>query len=278
MKKSLVCLLSMAIRGVCFAGDAVSGMNGEAGVSAGSMNGFAGKNVMGSFSVPLGTNFGFQADALYTDVSHDEFYGMGAHLFWRDSEKGLLGFTAGGIHEESVDTYAGGVEGESYLGNFTLGAQGGVARIDYHVGAVPYIDTDKTDYYATAKVGFYPIDNLLLSLSCTRVFDNMLALGMIEYQTPLNGVSLFADLAQGDNNYDHALVGVRYYFGTQKSLKLRHRQDDPPNVLNSILYNIGTYGAEANHKGSEYYATSGGSGGGDEYRVGTDWGDVTPIR
>jgi hypothetical protein len=267
MKKTATVLLSMAVTGVCFAGDAVSGINGDAGVSVGSMNGDAGKNLTGSFSVPLGTNFGFQADTLYTDVSQRDFYGLGAHLFWRDSEKGLLGLTAGGIREnDTLDSWAGGAEGEYYLRKFTFGAQGGIANIDYKGGPLPFIETDETDYYASTKVGFYPIDNLCLSLSYTRVFDNGLVQAQAEYQTPLDGVSLFTDLAQGDNDYDHALVGLRYYFGKQKSLILRHRQDDPPNVLNSILYNIGTYGAEVNRKGEEYDAAhsttdSGGSSG-----------------
>lgn len=292
MKKRFVILLLVAIREVCAAGGAVSGPNGKVDVAGGSMDGNAGRNLAGSFSIPLGTNFGFQVDALYTDVSQRDFYGMGAHLFWRDSEKGLLGLTGGGIRENDVmDSWTGGVEGEYYLEKITFGARSGIANIDYNMGPLPFIETDETDYYVSAEVGFYPVDNLLLSLSCTRVFDNGVVQGQVEYQTPLNGVSLFADIAQGDNNYDHALIGLRCYFGKAKSLKLRHRQDDPPNILNSIMYNVGTYGAEFNREGAEYDAANGTSGsgggdygcvttvigGGDEYGVGVWWGDATPI-
>jgi hypothetical protein len=266
MKKNVSVLLSMAISSVCFAGEAVSGPNGDVGFSAGNMDGSNGRNFMGSFSVPVGSNFGLQVDALFTDVSARDFYGMGAHLFWRDSEKGLIGLTGGEVREnDTLDSWEGGVESEYYLGRVTLGAQGGIANIDYNCGSLPFIETDETDYYASTKVGFYPIDDLCLSLSYTRVFDNGLVQAQVEYQTPLDGVSLFTDLAQGDNNYDHALVGLRYYFGKEKSLILRHRQDDPPNVLNSILYNIGTYGAEFNRQAEEYIADhfgTGGSGGG----------------
>lgn len=260
MKKMIIVpLLLLGVAG--YAGEAVSGANGKVGFSAGNMNGFDGKNVTGSFAVPLGTNFGFQVDALYTDVSKNDFYGIGAHLFWRDSEKGLLGLTAGAIRENDVlDSWAAGVEGEYYLGNVTVSALGGFANIDYRGSPAPFIETDETDYYVSAEIGFYPMDDLLLSLSYSRAFDNGMVQGQLEYQTPLNGISFFADIAQGDNNYDHALVGLRYYFGQEKSLKLRHRQDDPPNILHIVMNTLGSYGAEFNRNAADYYAESGTSG------------------
>jgi hypothetical protein len=259
-------LLMLAVGSGCYAGEAVSGLNGKAAVSSGSLDGNSGNIFEGSFAFPLGKNFGFQADTFYMDVSERDFYGAGAHLFWRDSEKGLLGITAAGIRENEVlDSWAGGFEGEYYLNHFTLFAQTGMINIDYAVGPLPFIETDATGYYAIVGAGFYPVDNLCLSCSYTHVFDNGLFQGEIEWQTPMNGLSLFARLARGDNDYDHALAGVRYYFGKQKSLKLRHREDDPPNVLNSMMTHIGTYGAEFNRKADEFFAGNNipaGSGGG----------------
>jgi len=254
LNKLFVVFLSVSLGGICFAGDAVSAPNGKMGVSTGSMDSHARKNFMGSFTVPLGTNFGFQADVLYNDVAETEFYGAGAHLFWRDSDFGLMGITLGGIHGDNVDSWSAGLEGEYYLGNCTLGARGGIAGLDLAFGPVPFFDTDQEEYYAAAEAGFYPVDDLLLSVSHTYVFGNGLTQGKLEYQTPLNGVSFFVDIGQGENNYDHALVGLQWYFGGgDKSLKSRHRQDDPANMLNSILYNIGTSAAEFNSNAKEYY-------------------------
>ena len=254
INKLVVGLLSVGFCCGCFAGEAVSGPNGKVDFSTGNMDGNSGNNFMGSFAFPLGTNFGFQVDALFTDVADRDFYGTGAHLFWRDSEKGFFGIVAGGVHEEYLESWAGGLEGELYLGDFTLGAQGGVANMDYDLGALPFFNTDQTEYYAIADVGFYPTDNLLLSLSHTRAFGNGMTQAQVEYQTPLAGVSLFADVGQGEYNYDHALVGIRYYFGAkEKSLKCRHRQDDPQNMLNAILYNVGTSSAEFGSKMEEFY-------------------------
>ncbi len=269
MKKFIVACLFAGVCFHCFAGAAVSGPNGKVSVLTGSLDGYTEKSFMGSFTVPLGTNFGFQADLLYSDIDDTDLYGAGAHLFWRDSDKGLLGITLGGIRQEYVDAWSAGLEGEYYLGNFTLGARGGFAALDFAGGPFPFFDTDQDDYYAAAEAGFYPIDNLLLSLSHTRSFGNGLTQGKLEYQTPLNGVSLYVDVAQGDNNYDHALVGLRYYFGEKdKSLKSRHRQDDPSNMLNPILYHIGTSVAEFSNKREKYYhrlfddsLRGGGSGG-----------------
>ena len=42
---------------------------------------------------------------------------------------------------------------------------------------------------------------------------------------------MFANASTGDNDYNHAIGGIRYYFGKQKSLIERHRKDDPPNLL-----------------------------------------------
>jgi hypothetical protein len=266
MNKWLSVLLTLFLGSICYAGDAVSELNGKAGISAGNMDGDAGRNLSGSVAVPLGTNFGFQADGFYTDVSDRDFYGIGAHLFWRDSEKGLLGLTAGGIRENNIlDSWAGGFEGEYYLNDFTIFAQAGMMNINYAVGPLPFIETDETGCYATAGAGFYPIDNLYLSCSYTHALDNGLVQEEIEWQTPMDGLSLFANLAQGENDYDHALAGIRYYFGKQKSLKLRHREDDPPNILSSMMDHIGTYGAEFNQQAGKFLAennisASGGGG------------------
>lgn len=54
----------------------------------------------------------------------------------------------------------------------------------------------------------------------------------VEYQTPIDGLSLFASLATGQHDYNHAFIGPRFYFGGRhKSLIRRRREDDPANHL-----------------------------------------------
>ena len=245
-------LVFLGWAGLAVAGDAVSDLNGKMAFSYGDMDSNRGKNISGSISMPVSTNFGLQADGLYTHVSGRDFYGTGLQLFWRDSEKGLLGVSLAGIHEDVMDSYMGGVMGEYYLDSFTLGLNAGMAKIEYDIGAVPFISTDETKPYAGGSIGYYPMDNLLLEASYTYAFDNHLFQCKVEYQTPVSGLSFFADLAKGEHDYDETLFGIRYYFGKKKSLKQRHREDDPQNIVGSVLANIGTYGAEYNQKARDY--------------------------
>ncbi len=227
-----------------FAGSAVSDINGKLDINHGSMESSDGTNATGSISLPLTDSIGFQADGLYTHVSSENFYGMGTHLFWRHSSTGLLGLVLAGVTSDDVYCLQGGLEGEYYWNRFTFGLQGGIAKIKYDGGSLPFMDTNETKGYAGALAGFYPIENLLMSVEYRYAFDNSLFKGNVEYQTPVDGLSAFAEFARGENDYDHNLFGLRYYFGKRKSLQQRHREDDPENITGTVLHSIGTYGAE----------------------------------
>ena len=111
MKKLLAVSALIGFGVVAHAGEAVSGLNGKAGFFSGNMDGDNGNNLEGSLSFPLSSSFGVQVDGFYSDVVDSDYYGMGAHLFWRNSEKGLFGVTAGAIREnEILDSWAGGAE------------------------------------------------------------------------------------------------------------------------------------------------------------------------
>lgn len=150
--------------GSALAGDAVSELNSKLAFSFGDMDSNSGKNVTGSISAPLSKNFGLQLDGLYTHVSKRDFYGAGAQIFWRDSEKGLLGASFAGITEEDMHSLTGGLIGEYYLRIFTFGLNAGYAKIKYDT-PVPFIATDKTEPYVGGSLGFYPIDNLFIDFA-----------------------------------------------------------------------------------------------------------------
>ncbi|MEN6333269.1 MAG: hypothetical protein ABFE01_03355 [Phycisphaerales bacterium] len=236
---------------VATAGEAVSGLNGKIAYSGGSMEGDCGQNGTGSVSLPLGDNFGLQADGLYTNVSDRDFYGAGGHLFWRDWDKGLLGVTGATLQEDEISAGLVAAETECYLSRFTLAAGAGVATIDYDE-SVPFIDSDPTNFYGSLGLRYYPLDDLMLAGSYVYVFDNSLVLGELEYQTPIHGLTFFAEFAGGENDYEHALFGVQFYLGKSKTLIRRHREDDPPSIVRQALYAVGTYGAEYNKKGRNY--------------------------
>lgn len=85
--------------------------------------------------------------------------------------------------------------------------------------------------YGSLNLTWYANDNLALDVGASKAdkFDRQ-HLG-VEYQTHVKGLALFADAAQGDNGYDHVMGGLTYYFGGNKTLKQRHREDDPKNLL-----------------------------------------------
>lgn len=232
---------------------AVSELNGKLDYAGGWMDSAEGHNVSGSISFPLTHQFGFQADALYSRITDLDFYGGAGHLFWRDPDIGLVGLTGGYLYRSGVDTFQIGAEGEYYLDRFTFGCFAGAGSIKY-ANTAPFIDTSPTRFVGQVSAGFYPIDDLLVSASYTTAFRDNLVKGDLEYQTPISGLTLTAEAAYGDNGYDHLLFGIRYYFGGKKTLRDRHRQDDPHGLMQQILHGLGLYGAEYNRAGRRYAA------------------------
>ena len=247
---------------------AVSEINGKLDYSGGNMNSAEGHNFSGSITLPVAKQFGFQADALYSRISGADFFGGAGHFFWRNPDLGLLGLTGGYLHRDGVETFQFGAEAEAYWKRFTFGFFGGAGSIKYSQ-TVPFIDTNPTRFVGRLSASYYPVDNLRVGVSFTTAFRDNLAKGEIEYQTPINGLALTGEVAKGNNGYDHLLFGVRYYFGGNKTLRNRQRQDDPPGLMPQILHSLGVYGAEYNRKGNAYVAAhpisnpgSGNSGGG----------------
>ena len=243
---------------------AVSEVNGKIGYAGGSLDSSDGHNFDGSITVPISRQFGFQADAQYSRISGLDFYGGAGHLFWRNPEIGLIGLTGGYLGRSGVNTFQAGAEGEYYLGRLTFGMFAGIGSINYG-NAAPFIDTNPTRFVGRVSVDWYAWDNLRLGISYTTAFRDNLVKGELEYQTPIRGVALTAEVAAGDNNYDHWLLGIRYYFGGKKSLRERQRGDDPRSLMPQILHGLGVYGAEYNRKGKDYVMAHPSSGNSDNF-------------
>ena len=81
----------------------------------------------------------------------------------------------------------------------------------------------------------------------------------MEWQTPVDGLAVFADGGVGENGYAHLLGGVRVYFGGSKPLKERHRQDDPSNINTTFIGT--TSGGSTNTDEAPADSGEGGTGG-----------------
>ena len=196
--------------------------------------------LMGSWTMPLGHEYGVQLDGLLGRRDGALKGGAGVHLFWRDPGRGALGITGSWVGWDAdrqqggyTDMFRVGGAGELYSDRLTLAGQ---------VGA-QLSDNIDNGFYGRADLKWYPTPNLALKLGgeYNKLVRGFGRLGL-EYQpgiAAMPGLVLFADAAAGDNGYYKAFVGLRVYFGSVKSLKDRHRRDDPENTLAASAAQLG---------------------------------------
>lgn len=217
---------------------AVSAVNGKIDFHYGSVNDTYTRGVGGALSLPVGKSFGVQIDGLYARAAESDIYGYGAHFFTRRPSKGLLGLAAGGLNSTDFTDFVVGVEGEYYLDKITLGAFVGYNHFDNHFPQ-PLLGgrlASETNFVAArVYAAIYPIDDLVIRIGYENRFERNFYTAHLEYQTPIAGLALFADGALGDASFYSLVGGIRYYFGAPKSLKARHRQDDPQSLPGANL-------------------------------------------
>jgi hypothetical protein len=194
----------------------------------GNVDGETAKAFAGSVTFPVGMSYGIQIDGLGGEVNPDEVYGAGVHAFWRDSNVGLLGLTGSSAETYDTEVRRVGIEGEYYANRGTLSAYLGHQAGD--------IDTSG---YAGFIAGYYFCDDLLCSVGLHQS-DGFLSYNLgAEYQTSAPGLSVYANLTMGEDDYEHVFFGLRYYFGAEdKTLIRRHREDDPFNMVFLSLVRI----------------------------------------
>jgi hypothetical protein len=201
--------------------------------------------VTGSATIPLGHQYGLQVDAIGGKWSSDKFYGTGAHLFWRDPNRAMLGMYGSWLHldrgvwpalnrSSGIDAATVMAQAEYYLNNVTLRGMAGWEGGDIDSRFTSRVDVS---YYMTPDLQLgighrYAGGNNALALKA-----EWLAPQPINFTSTGGGarVSLFAEARIGENSYTGAWGGLRLYFGPSKTLIDKHRRDDPvddPNVDN----------------------------------------------
>ena len=203
---------------------AVSEFNAKAGLSGGTLDSMSVYIADGTFTTPLTHSLGLQIDGLGGLMDGDGFGGGAAHLFWRDPSFGMFGLYGSGLANTAANNYTVGnvgIEGALYLGQFT---------VEGIVGA-QFVTNLDADIFGTLVAAFYPIDDLRLHGGYRYWFGEHIGMAGFEWQLPgqndnsLN-FGLFAD-AQFREDAAGVWGGVRIYFGSQKPLIRRHREDDP---------------------------------------------------
>lgn len=208
---------------------AVSAVNGNIAAEGG-VSGIDGQSsgigvVSGSITTPLGRAFGLQLDGAAGTSFNAAFGGGTAHLFWRDPAIGLFGpvVSIAGGGGMRLGWY--GAEAELYAGFFTFGAWGG-----YHEAADGALGTHANSGFYGGSVTAYPIPDLAVSLGASSEFSQVTGTAMLEYQPNLlarHNVSFYVNSALSEHSAYAVTVGLRFYFGPDKPLIRRHREDDP---------------------------------------------------
>jgi len=208
-------------------GPAVSSVNGKISLEGGAVdannNGRSGFGMMdGSVTMPVGYSFGLQVDAGAANA-YNKFLGGGAtQFFWRDPQLGLLGaFTSAGTIRGNTVSRSGG-EAQYFAGPLTFGAFGGYQA----VSSIAPADGG----FATGSLTYYPNPDLAVSGEGGTVVGKGLVGIKFEYQPEVRNsrfMSLFVSGNAGSEGSYSVTAGIRFFFGPEKTLIQRHREDDP---------------------------------------------------
>jgi hypothetical protein len=213
-----------------------------------------GTYVQGAVSIPVGNMFGLQIDAgsMNVDVNGANGFqdfgvqasGVAGHFFWRDPSMGLLGVYGHHVSYEfdngpndKIENTRIGVEAEAYLGNFTLKGFAGQDHLDWD-----FVSNDEKFWTGSGEINYYINDNFMLTAGVDHSFETTSASVGVEAFADMGGFSpsLYANAKfSGDDRT--IMAGLRIYLGrTAKTLKARHREDDPEINLFDNFAQIGT--------------------------------------
>lgn len=218
-------------------GPAVSSPNGKISVFGGGDE--DGGIIYGaaSYTMPLGHSFGLQIDGLAGDAgaTDDGIFQGAAHLFWRDPSKGLLGLYGSALSADPGEMYRIAGEGHLYLNRITLEGLVGWDQADTDDGTfwsatAAYYLTGNTRVFGGARYSDWR--DGLIEAPGTVGFAGLEH--QLNWGSDRRGYSVFAEGRFGDD-YNAAWGGLRVYFGANKSLIRRHREDDPGTQVPDLL-------------------------------------------
>jgi len=216
---------------------AVDGVNGKISGFGGAFDGQPLYGGTGSFTAPLGTQFGLQLDALAGGLNsrlagEASIGATTGHLFWRNPSVGLLGLYGQYVHAnafDGVDSYGGAFEGALYRGRMSLDAIAGAETGSAKLGGIN-LDLG-TRFFDVADLSYYPLDDVKLSIGHIYTGGTHAAQFGAEWGFATGGGTMAALFAKADvteRGETGVLAGLRLYFGERdKPLIRRHQEDDP---------------------------------------------------
>ena len=225
---------------------AVSAPNGKAAIRGGAQDGDGAFYGDIAYTMPLGHSFGLQVDGVFGHFGKtDDGVARGAaHLFWRDPGMGLLGLYGSATTVDSSEFYQIGVEAQAYLGRLSLEGKVGAEEADlddgsFWIATAAYYFTDNLRGWVGARHTNFRDDNKIAPGDVGVRGPGHIGVIGLEYQTKWvddrRAVSLFGEGRVGEDDYDAVWAGVRIYFGPNKTLIRRHREDDPVTDIPDLI-------------------------------------------
>lgn len=180
------------------------------------------RNVLGSASnamftasvatpLPIFHNFGAQIDAA-AGVYDGDFTSAaaGLHLFWRDSERGMVGIYGDWAYTDNEHGGRVGVELSSYQDRWSIDALVGM-QFGQHF---------ETEFIDEVDLSYYYTDDFRISVGhrlTSRGHVGNLSFESLLNEQGLEGVSVFGEIEAGEDNYVGGFAGIRYAFGSNSS-------------------------------------------------------------
>lgn len=232
VRAAVACLLCVAAIGTAYAD-----VGGTLSATGGSADGDGVVSLGGRLEVSSPQGRGFQLEALSQHIGDTDFNGLGGHLF-RDSGAGrLIGLFAGAGRYEApdapdADLVLAGLEGQLLLGRLRLTGQLGGVDVDpgntrglavadaiwlgdrWTLGAGAGSVADAEWFYGEGAVRLYGLGSDTWAYAGLVGGDSDTVYGGVDWRPDSSARwSLFAEVASGEDSYDHLLAGVRLYFG-----------------------------------------------------------------
>lgn len=187
----------------------------------------------GALTAPLGESWGLQGEAGFGNVDGNSYSGVAGHIFQRDPESYLVGLFAAYASEDRFDLDATrlGAEAEIYLSQVSI-----IAKAGYQ-----FSDALGDRAFGEIELRWYLSENFVLGGGSS--FDELGSIGHVgaEWQpgiAALPGLAFRIDSSFGEDDYESIMGGMTYYFGTNASLKDRHRKQDPESALFALFQSV----------------------------------------
>jgi hypothetical protein len=216
---------------------AVSGLNAKIGGFGSSLNGDSAAGVFVGLAFPLGHGFGAQIDGMVgTAQGWDAFSGVGAHLFWRDPSRTLVGVYASHVQWDTDSSL--GASGRGELGKIGVESHLYLGRLSLEGLAAYQFGSDR-GFAGKGTVAYYPRDDFRLHAGVTHFAGpGSSVFAGLEWAPPSGrGMSWFANVSVDEDRDVRSLAGLKFYLSrSDKPLIRRHREDDPEVDLPGDLY------------------------------------------